>query len=86
MADTFTSQAVSLESPAFHVVAITAADADLATDVRALYVGTGGNVKITTSGGTTATFANVPSGTLLPVRCRRVWTTGTTATDFTGLY
>jgi hypothetical protein len=32
------------------------------------------------------TFKNVASGTILPVRCRRVNATSTTATDIKALY
>ena len=46
-----------------------------------LYVGTGGNVKVTTQGGTVATFNNVPDGAWLPVQVRLVWQTGTTASN-----
>jgi hypothetical protein len=51
----------------------------------ALYVGVGGDIKVTTVGGETATFANVPIGTL-QVRAKIVWSTGTTATSIVSLY
>jgi hypothetical protein len=86
VADPASDRISGLESPAENAVDITAADSDLATSIRGLYVGTGGSVKVTTVGETTATFAGVPGGSVLPVRCRRVWTTGTTASGFVGLY
>lgn len=49
-----------------------------------LYVGGAGNVKVTTQGGSTLTFTNVPAGTFLggkiPIAIKQVWKTGTTAT------
>lgn len=72
--------------PSAKIVAITAADSNLTTPVRGLFVGTGGNVKITDTEGNAATFNNVMSGSILPVACARVWATGTTASGFVGLY
>ena len=46
-----------------------------------LYIGTGGNVKVTTIGGTTLIYYNVPDGFMLPVAVKRVWEDGTTATN-----
>ena len=65
--------------------AVTPADSDLTQSFRALYVGTGGNIQVTTTGGTTATFLNVATGSMLPVSVKRVWSTSTTATNIIGL-
>lgn len=46
-----------------------------------LYIGTGGNVKVDTVGGTTLTYKNLLSGAHLPVRVKKVYATGTTAAD-----
>lgn len=51
-----------------------------------LYVGTGGNLTITTLGNQTVTLANVPSGSYVPIQVRRVWATGTSATNIIALY
>lgn len=51
-----------------------------------VYVGTGGNVKVTTPQGDTATFANVPSGAVIPVQVLQVWSTGTTASNLVRIY
>lgn len=51
----------------------------------ALYVGTGGNVKVTTQDGNAVTFSNVPSGGYIWVQTSLVWSTGTTASNIIGL-
>ena len=56
---------------------------DLSYNVRALYVGTQGNIQLITLDGDTITFTNV-SG-ILPVSCSRVFSTSTTATGIIGL-
>jgi hypothetical protein len=53
--------------------------------VRALYVGVGGTVVALTSADQVLTFLNVPSGSILPVRCKRVNSTSTTATNIIAL-
>jgi hypothetical protein len=65
--------------------AITPADSDLAAASRALYIGTSGNLRVTTTSGNDVTFANVASGTILPVSVNRVWATSTTASNIIGL-
>jgi len=54
--------------------------------VRALYVGTGGDVTIHDGDGNEIEFANVPAGTILPVKTRRVMNTGTDASDIVGIF
>lgn len=85
MSDQFASYAKTLESPAFDAVAITPADSDLANEVRALYIGGAGNVAVKTQGGTTVVFVGLLAGAILPVRCRQVRSTSTTATNIVGL-
>lgn len=66
----------------------TSDSADLAQIPKALFIGTGGNIALTLANdttGTSVTFKNVPSGTVLPVRPSRVWATNTTATDIVAL-
>lgn len=74
-------------APARTAFAITPDDAtDLTTVPRELYVGTGGNLKITLVDGGTVVFANVPDGARLPYRAKRVFATLTTAADIVGVY
>lgn len=71
--------------PAVFAKAVVPADgADLATWARSLYIGVTGNVTVTTVGGDTITFNNVPVG-VLPVQVRRVFGTGTTATNIVAM-
>ena len=48
----------------------------------AVYVGTGGNLKVDMSdGGAAVTLSNVASGQLLPIMVERIYSTGTTASN-----
>lgn len=51
-----------------------------------LYVGVGGQVKVTTSGGDTVTFYNLNNGQFVPVNVKKVFATGTTATNLIALW
>lgn len=71
-------------------VAVTASDGTNdpnggANGFQGLYIGGAGDVKVTTSAGTAVVFHAVPVGTVLRIRCQRVWSTGTTATNVLGL-
>lgn len=44
-----------------------------------LYVGTGGDVKVTTAGNDVVTFVGVQNGSFLPVQVVKVWNTGASA-------
>lgn len=55
---------------------------------RALFIGVAGNVALVALNDDVAapvTLANVPVG-ILPIRCRRVFGTGTTATNIVAIY
>jgi hypothetical protein len=90
MADRFSKNTIMLESPAGDFFSITPADATTFTQTtRALFVGTGGNIKIMGHGkvaNTVITLTNVPSGALLPIRVQRVYSGNTTASGLVGLY
>lgn len=65
--------------------AITPSDSTNFTYIaRGVYVGTGGNVVVVFMDDTSATFANVPSGAVLPVMAKRVNSTSTTASNLIG--
>lgn len=62
-------------------VPVTPDDAtDLVDGARSLVVGTAGALKVTTLAGSVRTYTGVPAG-LFPVAVRRVWATGTTASN-----
>jgi hypothetical protein len=77
----------TLSSPKGGAFSVTPNDSvDLTIGAIALYIGTGGDVKLTTSFGQTVTFVNLGDGQILPVRTSRVYASGTDATDIVGLY
>lgn len=53
---------------------------------RAVYVGSGGDLRIVTGGGSDVTFFNVLSGQLLPVMAVRVFASGTNASNIVAVY
>ncbi len=84
--DRFEQFAGSLDAPASHAFAIAASDTvNLADVTRALYVGGGGDLSVVMLSGETALFSAVVTGTILPLRVRRVNATGSTASDLVGL-
>lgn len=86
MSDRFSNFALGLDSPAVNLMEITPDDAqDLTECSRALNVAVSGMVRVTTVLGDTATI-NIAAGIPFPVRVRRVWQTGTTATGICALY
>ena len=85
MTDIFKKHINGLESPASRVYAIQPNDsADLAVVSRAINVAEAGLVQVTTISGTTAQIF-VAAGIPFPIRCSRVWATGTTATGIVSL-
>ncbi|MGI1662015.1 spike base protein, RCAP_Rcc01079 family [Palleronia sp. KMU-117] len=86
MPDLFASSTPGLESPAAHLKVVTPSDSeDMPFASRALNVSGGGAVRVTTVAGDVATIA-VVAGVPFPIRCRRVWATGTTATGIVAMY
>lgn len=51
-----------------------------------VYIGGSGNCKVTTVRGNAVTFNGLSEGDILPVKVRRVWSTGTTATNLIALW
>lgn len=51
-----------------------------------LYIGTGGDIKVTMVGTQIVTFFNVPNGSFLPIQVKKVFATDTTASDILGLF
>lgn len=51
-----------------------------------LFVGTGGSLTITTIGGQTVTLTNIANGQFIPIQVKKVFATGTTASNILALY
>lgn len=51
-----------------------------------LYVGTAGNIKVLTVGGDEVTFIGINTGAFIPVQVKRVFSTGTTASNILALW
>jgi len=71
--------------PGDAVVIVPSDSVNLAT-AAVIYVGVGGNVKVTTAQGTAITFTGVVAGSVIPIQVIRVWSTGTTATNMVGIF
>ena len=85
MADAFADLHRSPTDPAITVFSITPDDgADLARITTALNVATPGTVRVTTADGSVDDITVSPGHTF-PIRAKRVWLTGTTATGIRGL-
>ena len=70
-----------------YYAAITPSDAtDLEWLTRGVYVGGEGDVVAVLPSGDTVTFVGVLAGSVLPIACKRVNSTDTTATNIVALY
>jgi hypothetical protein len=84
MADKYSLQDGIL-APASSAAAVTPSDTvDIAFVTRALYVGTSGTV-VAIIDGVAVTFVGVAGGSILPIRCSRVNSTSTTASNIVAL-
>jgi hypothetical protein len=86
--DNFAGWQQSLDAPARAGEAVTPSDTTPLTRVsRGLYVGGAGNVAaLMADGDTPLVFTAVPAGSILPICCRRINSTNTTATTMVALY
>lgn len=76
----------SLSDPAAGAFAVTPSDSTTLAGVRALYVGGAGNVAVMPFGsGTAVTLVGATAGSIIPVRCTKVMSTNTTATNIVAL-
>lgn len=87
MTDKFATYASAPGAPLGGGFAITKSDSTvLAQPTRAVWVGGAGNLAVRYLDGTTDTLMSVPAGVMLPIRVDKVLSTGTTATNISGLY
>ena len=85
--DDFGTIPSALDSPIKRAAAVTPSDTtDLTNYARALWIGTGGDVKVTTIAGDAVTLSNAVAGSYIPIRVKLVWSTGTTASDIVALW
>ena len=87
MNDTYAGLYTPQNYPAFQSAAVTPSDsADLATTARMIYVGGTGNISMTLLNDTSpVTFNSLPVG-WYPFRAKRIYATGTTATNIVALW
>ena len=90
MPDPFANFPSTLSAPAgnsFDASAAASDTADLPQFTRAIYVGAGGDIRLQlVNDSAPLTWKAVPQGTILDVRARRIYATGTTATTLIGVY
>lgn len=85
--DNFSRQQTIDTSPFNNAAAIVLHDTnELANVTRGIYVGVGGNIKVSMWDSGVVTFTGVPTGTVLDIRAKIVWSTGTTATTMLALW
>jgi hypothetical protein len=91
MADKYSGYSSGVSDPARRAVPVTPFDnADLADVPTSIYVGTAGDITMigvdASSGASGVLWKNVPAGTILPFRPRRILATGTSAANILALY
>lgn len=79
---------VSSLDPASRGAAVTPADgADLSFPTRGILVGTAGNIKVDfVDSGTAVVLTGLLAGVIYPLAVRRIYSTGTTATNIVALW
>lgn len=78
--------APTMTAPAQDAFAITPSNsANFNIAARAIYVGVGGDITLVTPANNVVLFVAVPQGTVLPVTCIRINSTGTSASSLVGL-
>lgn len=86
MNDDFKSHQTGLTAPASAGQALVADDIQpLASVTRAIYVGSGGDMRVTLLSGDVITLKSTVAGTVYPLRITHLHSTGTTASDVVGL-
>lgn len=85
--DKFSDYPTNLTAPAREAAAVTPSDStDLPVLPRAIYVGLAGNLAVRMPDGSAVIFANVQSGSFLPIRVQGINATGTTASAIVTLW
>jgi hypothetical protein len=71
---------------AYDARAVTLSDSTVLAPTRALYIGAGGNLKVTMAYGTEVTFVGLSAGSILPIQVTKCFATGSTAASILALY
>lgn len=74
------------DGPAVGAAAVTPSDSARIAETRGLYLGAAGDVKVEMADGTIVMLTALAAGVLHPLRVRRVYSTGTTATGIVAIY
>ena len=69
-----------------NALSVTPDDSNDLTKSGLIYVGTGGNIKVDFINFGTVTILNVPSGRFIQSRVKKVYATGTTASDLVVIF
>lgn len=79
---------MAMSDPAANAEAVTPHDSnELTYYTRGLYIGVTGDVVVAMRGdGSSITFKNAQAGSVIPIRCKIVKSTGTTATNLVAIY
>ena len=86
MADEWKNTFDSLIAPAAGAMEVTPNDElNLSKYAKTVYIGGDGDLRITTVDDDVVTFTGMKGGSYLPVRVKRIWSTGTTATGIIAL-
>lgn len=81
------TNSVPSSNPAGYAVAVTPSNSvNLAAAPRALYIGATGNVALVLPDDAVVTFVGAQAGSIIPVTCKRVNSTSTTASSIVALY
>jgi hypothetical protein len=72
--------------PAHDMASVTPSDTAYINPTRGLFIGGFGNLKVMSAAGSIVTLTGAASGSILPVSVKRVYATGTTATNIVALY
>lgn len=74
-------------SSATHAAVVTPSDSTtLGSNCRGFTLGTAGDVKVTTLDGDAVVFTALAAGFIHPIACKRIWSTGTTATGIVAVW
>jgi len=85
--DEFRYDSKDRDDPASSAAAVTPNDStDLSNTTRGVYIGVGGNMKVTMEDGQVVTFAALMAGVVYPIRVTRIWAADTNATSIVALW